>query len=291
MVIDQKFIGKKYPIVTYEIGKEKVKEFTKAVKADPEKYTEYIPLTFPVVYSTELLANVLFDAEIKPDLRKLVHGEQEFIYFKPVKIGETITSEGSIENIFQKGPHDFIVFKIESKNKTGELVCKSLWTLIIRGGNDKDFTMQEKLMMWLAGMAPDMSSTKAPERQGMVNFNMSGREKEMTVHIDKYMPQIYAGASGDFNAIHLDEKLGKASGLGGNILHGMATMALGANLALQNHKPEEAKRYKARFSSTVKPLDTLTYKGTWSDDGKSFSFNATNQDGQEVISSCLVEFN
>ena len=59
MALDTKFIGKEYPEITYEIGKERHAEFVKAVKADPALYTKAIHPTFPVVYAAEHLNNVL----------------------------------------------------------------------------------------------------------------------------------------------------------------------------------------------------------------------------------------
>lgn len=308
MAIDQKYIGKKYPPITYEVGREKLKEFVTAIKADENKFIDVVPPTFPVVYGSGLLWAVLFDPQLKLNLSKLVHGEQEFIYHKAVRVGDVITTEAHIEKIFQKGPHDFVVLVSHSRNQLGEKVCDCIWTFIIRGGNDSNFTIQEQIMMKVASILPANPKDKAKQMQAMQELiNKAGKKinldsakqdlyhyEENTstevlykVFIDKYMPQVYAGASGDFNIIHLDESFGRSVGLGGNILHGMATMALGANLAMQNHKAEQAKRYKARFSAPVKPLDTISFKGAWS--GKELKFTAVNQNGQEVINLGLFE--
>jgi acyl dehydratase len=48
---------------------------------------------------------------------------------------------------------------------------------------------------------------------------------ELRVTPDKYLPHRYAGASGDFNPIHIDPEFAKAVGLPGNILHGLYSMA------------------------------------------------------------------
>lgn len=291
MAIDPKFKSKELPTVTYDIGRAKIHEFAKAIKADPNKYNDIAPPTFPVVYASSLLEAVLYDKEMNLNLQKLVHGEQIFNYLKAVRPGDTITSTGQIVDIFSKGPHDFISYQVDSSNQNGEKVCEQKWILIVRGGNDKDFTLQEKLMMKIASMTPQSNKAFANGFDDSVKFskNEFGQDT-MSVPIDKYRPQKYAGASGDFNAIHLDNDLGKSVGLGGYILHGMATMGFGANFALRNRSPEDIKSYKVRFSAPVKPFDILTYT-VISEDGKHIKFSAKNQNNQDVLSSCTMEFN
>ncbi|MDD9898152.1 MAG: MaoC family dehydratase N-terminal domain-containing protein [Candidatus Melainabacteria bacterium] len=304
MVIDQKFIGKTYPDLVYQIAKEKLKEFVLATKADQEKFAEITPPTFPVVYMHDLLWTVLFDPELKLNLAKLVHGEQDFVYHKPTRVGDTITTKSRIEKIFSKSVHDFVVMVSESYNQNDELVCTSTWTFIIRGGNDKDFSLQEKLVVKLMSLLPPCPNAKAKRMAAMQELRtLTGADialdralqdlahhsgDEYKVFIDKYMPQVYAGASGDFNVIHLDESFGRQVGLGGYILHGMATMALGVNYFMKEKAADSIKRYRARFSDVVKPMDTLTYSG--SQDGDKFSFVAKNQAGKEVLGAGLVEF-
>jgi 3-hydroxybutyryl-CoA dehydratase len=48
---------------------------------------------------------------------------------------------------------------------------------------------------------------------------------DLRITPDKYLPHRYAGASGDFNPIHIDPEFAKAVGLPGNILHGLYSMA------------------------------------------------------------------
>jgi 3-hydroxybutyryl-CoA dehydratase len=56
---------------------------------------------------------------------------------------------------------------------------------------------------------------------------------ELKVTPDKYLTYRYAGASGDFNPIHIDEEFAKSVGLPGRILHGLWTMAQVARAAEQ----------------------------------------------------------
>ena len=54
---------------------------------------------------------------------------------------------------------------------------------------------------------------------------------ELKITPDKYLPHRYAGASGDYNPIHVDPEFAKQVGLPGNILHGLYTMAQVARAA------------------------------------------------------------
>jgi 3-hydroxybutyryl-CoA dehydratase len=80
--------------------------------------------------------------------------------------------------------------------------------------------------------------------------------------VGKYQPMYYAGASGDFNPIHIDPEFGKMVGLGGNILQGLCTMAFAAK-AVWNYAedPGALKKLKVRFAKPVKPLDTVVVTG------------------------------
>ena len=52
-----------------------------------------------------------------------------------------------------------------------------------------------------------------------------GDEFELTTTPDRYLTVRYAGASGDFNPIHIDEEFARSVGLPGKILHGLWSMA------------------------------------------------------------------
>lgn len=108
-----------------------------------------------------------------------------------------------------------------------------------------------------------------------------------TVSVGRYQPIYYAGASGDFNPIHIDAEFGKMVGLGGAILQGLCTMAFVVKAHTdQLDDPTNLRRLKVRFAKPVYPNDDITTTITIaSEDGVALvtEFVAANQNGVEVI--------
>lgn len=105
----------------------------------------------------------------------------------------------------------------------------------------------------------------------------------------KYQPHIYAGASGDFNPIHIDPEFAKAVGFERNIMHGLCTMAFVAQACTQaaGGDPRKLKRLKVRFAKPVLVEQTVAVSGseTESADGVvTLAIEATNDAGETVIS-------
>ncbi len=95
---------------------------------------------------------------------------------------------------------------------------------------------------------------------------------ELRVTPDKYLPHRYAGASGDFNPIHIDPEFAKAVGLPGNILHGLYSMAVtarGVN-ALADGDPRALKRLAVQFRGMGMPEQEIVVRGQVksADDGR-----------------------
>jgi acyl dehydratase len=110
---------------------------------------------------------------------------------------------------------------------------------------------------------------------------------------DKYRPIYYAAVSGDFNPIHLDPEFGQLVGLGGNILHGMCTMAWAVEAAVNYlGDPGALKKVRVRFSRAVKIEDTVRIEGKVIDtvDGiMRGELTAKNQNGEDVLKGASFE--
>ena len=98
----------------------------------------------------------------------------------------------------------------------------------------------------------------------MAEMSAGEQIPELRVTPDKYLPHRYAGASGDFNPIHIDPEFAKAVGLPGNILHGLYMMGLvaRANTALADGDPKALKRLSVQFRGMGAPEQEIAVTGT-----------------------------
>ena len=79
--------------------------------------------------------------------------------------------------------------------------------------------------------------------------------------VEKVQLVKYAGASGDFNALHTDPEVGKAVGIGGVIAHGMLVMGF-VGQAITDWIPKRyLRKFGVRFSGMTKPGDVVTVTG------------------------------
>jgi acyl dehydratase len=82
---------------------------------------------------------------------------------------------------------------------------------------------------------------------------------ELRVTPDKFLTYRYAGASGDFNPIHIDEEFATSVGLPGRILHGLWTMAQVARaVSAAGDGPEALRRLSVQFRGMGFPEQELT---------------------------------
>ena len=106
----------------------------------------------------------------------------------------------------------------------------------------------------------------------MANLNQGDQIADLKVTPDKYLPHRYAGASGDFNPIHIDPEFAKAVGLPNTILHGLYMMGLTARAATEaaGGDPGSLKRLSVQFRGMGAPETEIAVTGTVTsvEDGK-----------------------
>ena len=115
---------------------------------------------------------------------------------------------------------------------------------------------------------------------------------ELKVTPDKYLPHRYAGASGDFNPIHIDEEFAKQVGLPGRILHGLWTMAQVARAQTENGGgPHALKRLSVQFRGMGLPEQEITVTSRVKEvrDGTAVVDTVAEQSGNQIIRNAEAE--
>ncbi|MEA2304004.1 MAG: hypothetical protein QOH43_1284 [Solirubrobacteraceae bacterium] len=115
---------------------------------------------------------------------------------------------------------------------------------------------------------------------------------ELTTTPDKYLTVRYAGASGDFNPIHIDEDFAKQVGLPGRILHGLWTMAQVARAQTEaGGGPHTLKRLSVQFRGMGLPEQELTVRSTVAEvrDGVAVVHAVAEQGGNKIIRNAEAE--
>lgn len=127
---------------------------------------------------------------------------------------------------------------------------------------------------------------------------MSAREKGqgisgLKVTPDKYVPHRYAGASGDFNPIHIDDEFAKMVGLPRTILHGLYVMGLVAKAATEEAggDPRALKRLSVQFRGMSFPEQEIEVSGEVIEaDGSDVTFDLiATQNGNQVIRNATAD--
>ncbi len=116
---------------------------------------------------------------------------------------------------------------------------------------------------------------------------------ELRVTPDRFLPHRYAGASGDFNPIHIDKEFATQVGLPGNILHGLYGMALvaRANAAAAGGDPRSLRRLSVQFRGMGVPEQEIVVSGTVTAvDGDSVTVDTVaEQSGKQIIKNARAE--
>ncbi len=116
---------------------------------------------------------------------------------------------------------------------------------------------------------------------------------ELKVTPDRYLPHRYAGASGDFNPIHIDVDFAKQVGLPSNILHGLYTMAQVARAAVDaaGGDPRSLKRLSVQFRGMGFPEQEITVSGSVKEerDGLVVIAAEAEQGGKKIIKNAEAE--
>jgi acyl dehydratase len=145
MPLNQQLKGKEYGEVEFVVDRNRVIQFADAVGEqdpiyrDPEAakaagFKEQLaPPTFVTVTQIMTSGQVVVDPELGLNYSLVVHGEQEYEWRRPVKVGDKLRAVPRIADIYARGPNEFLLIEAEIKDESGETVVVARSTLLSRG--------------------------------------------------------------------------------------------------------------------------------------------------------------
>ena len=157
MPIDRKHLGRRYGPFTFEVGLERIRDFVAAVGGgvpgrvfsspppDPHPYTwdpaaarasrhggVIAPPAFATAFAIQPFAVACSDPELRLNVLRLVHGEQEFEWSGVIRPGDVLETVGEITRIADRGNLDFLEVTTTTRNQRDQVVVRGVWTAIIR---------------------------------------------------------------------------------------------------------------------------------------------------------------
>ncbi|WP_074695481.1 FAS1-like dehydratase domain-containing protein [Microbacterium testaceum] len=143
MPVNPELVGRAFaPTAPYLVGREKVREFARAVFADAPQHTDpeaaralgyadvVAPPTFAMVVQDLTLQQLLGDPDSGIELSRLVHAEQRFRYTRPIVAGDELVATLSVTGIRTLGGNAMITSEAEIVDADGAHVVTTTSVLL-----------------------------------------------------------------------------------------------------------------------------------------------------------------
>jgi acyl dehydratase len=153
MPVDKTYIGKTGAPVTMHVERGKIREFAAAIKDDDPLYWDEEHATreaggiMPPITFLQTVSHWDQLGSSRPrlpfDLKRVLHGEQEYEFLKPIRVGDVLTAVSRIADVYEKpgkrgGSMNFAVTETEYTNQRGEVVARARAVTIETGQVVKD---------------------------------------------------------------------------------------------------------------------------------------------------------
>lgn len=141
----QDAIGRVYPpLAPYEVGREKIAEFARALGDDNPAYFDraaaralghpdvIAPPTFAIVITGAAGGHLLDDPDLAIDFSHVVHGEQQFEYRRPIHAGDVLTTTMTVEDVRTAAGNYLITSRSDLHAADGQPVAAVRTMLVVR---------------------------------------------------------------------------------------------------------------------------------------------------------------
>jgi acyl dehydratase len=140
--------GKEYAPYVVHVERGKIKEFARAIGDLSPFYLDdevgraspwgdvIAPPTFAITFKDEKADTASLLKDLGTDISRILHGEQEFEHFKPIRPGDTLLCRGRISDIYEKsgksGPMAFVVRETTITDSANDVVAKVRGITVVR---------------------------------------------------------------------------------------------------------------------------------------------------------------
>jgi hypothetical protein len=134
VTLDRSLVGTTTEPQTFDIEKGAIVRLAEAIGETCPEYLDgsVAPPTFPTLFNFRLRHPALESI----DPARFIHGDQEYVYERPLRAGDRVTCVTTIADVNEKetklGTATFVVIETEGRDDTGELVFTGRATLIVR---------------------------------------------------------------------------------------------------------------------------------------------------------------
>lgn len=145
-MVNADLVGREFaPTPPYQVGREKIREFARAVLATAPSYFDVAaaqaagyadliaPPTFPIVLQQLTLEQLLAEPDAELDFSRVVHGDQRFSYSRPVVAGDVLTAKLAVTSIKTLGGNSMVTSESVITDAAGAHVVTAISTLVVRG--------------------------------------------------------------------------------------------------------------------------------------------------------------
>lgn len=127
MPISEAHVGRSYPPGDkYEVSVAKITEFADALSDPDPAYRGTDPMappTFVAAIAAAAWTGMFEDPELGLALRRIVHVDQRFDYSRPLRAGDVVTAQLTLEKVRVRGSVDIVGCAVSVETITGEAVC------------------------------------------------------------------------------------------------------------------------------------------------------------------------
>lgn len=276
---DTSGIGRFSEPETFEVTAERISQYAEATNDPIHAHRDgtVAPPVFgvvPVFGSLAPASLAVAPAELFP---RLVHGEQDFRFHRPIRPGDVLTARAKPIGFVGKPAGTAVVVYAETVDSSGAPVNEQWMTAFFRKVD-----------------AGHSVGARAPEHVFDESLRDTTAAARVRQHVDDDQTFRYSPASGDPMPIHLDEEMARMAGLPGIIAHGLCTMAFTSWAVLTELADSDVyrlRRLAVRFARPVLPgqdIETAVWRASRAGGTTTYAYETTAGD-EAVIKDGLAE--